>query len=87
MGQVEDEVTTQAGVELTNALIERCSPLVDGKPLSLVIEAFGAAVVGILMSCEGADLRGVAMRYCARVLLLSDDLADEKSNLESIDGC
>lgn len=87
MGQFEDKTTTQVGVELTNALIDRCAPLVDGKPLSMVIEAFGSAMVGILAAVEGPNRRGVAMRYCARVLLLSDDLADEKSNLESIDGC
>lgn len=83
VGQVEEETTTQAGVALTNALIERCSPLVDGKPLSLVIEAFCAAMIGILMSCQGVDRRGVAMRYCARALLLADDVADDdRSELE-----
>lgn len=84
MGQVEDEVTTQAGVELTNALIERCAPLVDGKPLSLVIEAFGAALIGVLLACKGVDRRGVMMRYCARALLLADDKSDEGDDLN---GC
>lgn len=81
MGQVEDEVTTQAGVELTNALIEPCAPLVDGKPLSLVIEAFGAALIGVLMACKGVDQRGLMMRYCARALLLADDMADQGEDL------
>jgi hypothetical protein len=60
----------EAGIALTEALMDACAPLVDGQDTTLVIEAMASAFSALLAAGQlnTRDARTVLHRYAERIL-------------------
>ena len=59
-----------AGIAMTEAIMDACAPIIDGQDTDLVIEAMGAAFSALLAAGQisPAHRRLVLARYAERIL-------------------
>jgi hypothetical protein len=67
---VTEDEEYAAGIALTEEIIRLVGPVVNGKPTGVVIEAFAAAMIGLLTASEApaSEQRLTLCDYAQRIL-------------------
>ena len=73
---MSDEARMDAGIAMTDRLIEVCAPIVDGQDTDLAIEGLAAAYMAMLIAGtpNKRDQFVVLTRYARRILEYARDL-------------